>query len=74
MTPREQRKLVLTRFNLENTLSSLVLETQTVNNILVINSTSLKPLLLGAVNIFCHVTRCENPATERVFFAYSTNS
>ena len=74
LTPREQRKLVLTRFNLENILSSLVLETGTVNNILVINSTSLEPLLLGAVKIFRHVPRCENPARERVFFAYSTNS
>ena len=71
---REQRKLVLARFNLENILSSLALETGTVNKILIINGMSLEPLLLGAVKIFCHVTRYETPARERVFFAYSTNS
>ena len=48
LTPREQRKLVLTRFNLENILSSLALETGTVNNILIMNSMLLEPLLLGA--------------------------
>ena len=74
LTSREQRRLVLTRFNLENILSSLALETGTVNNILVINSTSLEPLLLGTVKIFRHVTGYESPARERVFFAYSTNS
>ena len=38
---REQRKLILTRFNLEKILSSLTLETLTMNNNLIINSTSL---------------------------------
>ena len=32
-TGKEQRKLILTRFSLENILSSLVLETATMNNI-----------------------------------------
>ena len=32
LTPREQKKLILTRFNLENILSSLALETGIVNN------------------------------------------
>ena len=40
----EQRKLVFTLFNLENVLSSLALENGTVNNNLINNSTSLKPL------------------------------
>ena len=74
LTPRKQRKLVLTRFNFENILSSLALETGTVNNILIINSTSLESLLLGDAKIFHHVSRYETPAGERVFFAYSTNS
>ena len=52
LTPRDQRKLVSTRFNLENILSSLALETGIVNDILIINSTLLEPLLLGAVKIF----------------------
>ena len=47
---RDQRKLVLIRFNLENILSNLALETRTVNNNLIINSTSLQPLLLGALD------------------------
>ena len=51
---RDQRKLLFTRFNLENILPSLALETGTMNNNLVINSTSLQRLLLGAVNILCH--------------------
>ena len=74
LTPRDQRKLVLTRFNLENILSSLALETGIVNDILIINSTLLEPLLLGAVKNFCHVTIYETLARERVFFAYFTNS
>ena len=74
LTPREQQKLILTRFNLENILSSLALETGTVNNNLIINSTTLQSLLLGAVNILRHVTRYEAPARERVLFEYSTNS
>ena len=57
LTPREQRKLVLTRFNLENILSSLAIETGAVNNNLVSNSMSLQPLLLGAVNTLHHVIR-----------------
>ena len=39
LTPREQRKLILARFNFENILSSLALETETVNNNLIITST-----------------------------------
>ena len=73
LRPREQRKLVLVFFNLENILSSLALQTGTVKNILIINITSLEHLLLGAVKISHHVTRYETPTRERVFFAYSTN-
>ena len=51
---RDQRKLVLIRFNLENILSNLALETRTDNNNLIINSTSLQPLLLGAPKILRH--------------------
>ena len=40
---RKQQKWILTRFNLENILSSLALETGTMNNNLIINSTSLQP-------------------------------
>ena len=40
---------------------------------LIINSTPLQPLLLGAVKILCQVTRYKTPARERAFFAYSTN-
>ena len=54
LTPKEQWKLVLTRFNLENVLSSLALETGTVNNNL-INSPSLQPLPLGVIKILRHV-------------------
>ena len=57
LTPREQRKLILTRFNLENILSSLALETGTVNNNLIITSASLQPFLLCVVKILRHVTR-----------------
>ena len=65
--------MVLTRFNLENILSSLALETGTVNNILIVNSMPFEPLLLGAVKIFRCETRYEIPARKRVFFAYATN-
>ena len=41
LRPREQQKLVLTCFNLENILSNLALETEIVNRNLIINSTSL---------------------------------
>ena len=58
---------------MEKVLSSLVLETGTVNNNLIITSTSLQPLLLGVAKILHHTTRCETPARIRVFFAYSTN-
>ena len=51
---REQRKLLFTRFNSENILSSLALETGTMNNNLVINSTSIQLLLLGAAKILRH--------------------
>ena len=74
LTPREQRKLILTRFNWENIPSSLASETRAVNNNLIISSTSLHPLLLGAVEILCHVARYKTPARKRVFFVYSTNS
>ena len=63
----------LTPFNLENILSSLALETGTVNNNLMINSTSLQPLGLAAAKILCHVTRYETLAKGRIFFSYSTN-
>ena len=74
LTPREQQKLILTPFKLENILSSLALESGTVNNNLIINSTSLQHSLLGAVKILHHVTKYGTPEIERVFFAYSTNS
>ena len=57
---------------MENILSSLALETGTVNNIMIINSTLVKALLLGAVNITHHMTRYENPVRERAFLANST--
>ena len=38
-------------FNLEKILSSLALETGTVNNYMIINNISLQPLLLGAIKI-----------------------
>ena len=44
----------LTCFNLENIFSSLTLETETVNNSVIINRTLLQPLLLGAAKILCH--------------------
>ena len=56
--------MVLTHFNLENILSSLALETETVNNNLAINSTSPQPLLLGAVKHLRFVTRYEIPVRE----------
>ena len=71
LSPREQQKVTLTRFNLENILSSLVLETETVNNSLVNNVTPLQPLLLGAVKFLLRVTRYETLVRETVFFAYS---
>ena len=42
LTLREQRRLIPTRFDLKNILSSLGLETVTVNNNLIINSMSLQ--------------------------------
>ena len=63
----------MTRFNSENILSSLALETGTVNYNLIINSTSLQSLLLGAVKILRRMTRYKTPARESVFFAYSNN-
>ena len=41
LTPREQRKLVLTHFSLENIFSSLALVTETVNKNLIIDNMSL---------------------------------
>ena len=52
---------------------SLALETRTVNNNLIISSTSLQPLLLGAAKILHHVARWETSARERASFACSTN-
>ena len=57
LEPREQRMFVSTRYNLENILFSLALDTGIVNNNLITNSTSLQPLLLGAFNILRHVMR-----------------
>ena len=55
---REQKKLTLTSLNLENILSSLALETGTAINNLIIDSTSLQPVLLDNVLKFLHrVTR-----------------
>ena len=71
LIPKGQRKLLLTHFNLGNILSSLGLETATVSNNLIINSTSFQPLLAGALR---HMTRYETPARERIFSAFSTNS
>ena len=51
---REQRKLILKRFSLENILSSLALETGTMNNNLIINSTLLQTLVLSATKILHH--------------------
>ena len=58
---------------MENILFSLVLKTGTVNNSLIITSTSLQPSLLGAWKILHHVTRYETPARKRVLFSYFTN-
>ena len=69
----EQRKLVFTRFNLENILSSLALENGTVNNNLINNSTSLKPLLLDVLKVLRQVTIYETLARERIFFSFSSN-
>ena len=57
LTPMERQKLDLTRFILESILCSLSLETGTVNNNLMIKSTSLQPLTLDAVTILRNVTR-----------------
>ena len=70
---KEQQKLILTRLNLKNINSSLALETGTMNDNLIINSTSLQPLDLSAAKILRPVTRYETLARERIFFAYSTN-
>ena len=51
---RKQRKFILTRFNLENILSSLVLETGTMNNNLIISSTLLESLIVGAAKVLRH--------------------
>ena len=74
LKPWEQQKLVLTCFNLENITSSLALETETVNNNLIINSTLIQPLLLSVVKILRHVTRYKTPAREKVVFEYYINS
>ena len=46
--------MILKRFSLENILSSLALETGTMNNNLIINSTLLQPLVLSATKILHH--------------------
>lgn len=74
LTPREQRKLVLTYFNLGNIFPGLALKTGSANNNLIIQSTSFEPLPLITVNILPHVTKYETPARKRAFFAYSPNS
>ena len=51
---KEQRKSILTRFNLENILSSLALETGTMNNNVIINSTLLQPLVVSAAKTLRH--------------------
>ena len=52
--------MILTSFNLENILSSIALETGTAINNLIIDSTSLQPVLLDDVlNVLRHVTRYE---------------
>ena len=70
LTPRQQRELILKRFNLGRFLSSLPVKTGTVNETLIINSTFFQLLLLGAVKILRHVTRYKTLARERVFFTY----
>ena len=74
LTLREKQKLILTRFNFENILSNSVLGTGTVNNNLIITSTSLQPFLQGTAKILRHVTKYKTPAKNRVFYANSTNS
>ena len=74
LTTREQWKWTLAWFNLKNIISTLALETGTVNNNLIIYSMLLQTLLLVAVKIYCHMTRYKTLAKERVYFAYSTNS
>ena len=52
--------MTLTSLNLENILSSLALETGTAINNLIIDSTSLQPVLLdNALKVLRHVTRYE---------------
>ena len=60
LTTREWQKLTLAWFNLKNILPSLALETGTVNNNLIIYSTSLQTLLLGTIKILLHVTKYKN--------------
>ena len=74
LKPGEQQNLVLTCYDVENILSSLAFETETVNNNLIINSTLLQPSLLSIRKISHHVTRYKTPARERIFFVYYTNS
>ena len=61
---RELRKLTLARFNFKNILSSLALETGTVNNNLIIYGTLFQALLFGAIKILRRVTRYETPVRE----------
>ena len=61
---RELRKLTLARFNFKNILSSLALETGTVNNNLIIYGTLFQALLTGAIKILRRVTRYETPVRE----------
>ena len=73
LTPRKQQKLVLICFKLENILSSLALETETVNKNLIINNTWLQTSPLVTIKVLRHVNRYETPVRERDIFAYSTN-
>ena len=52
----ELRKLTLARFNFKNILSSLALETGTVNNNLINYGTLFQALLLGVTKILRRVT------------------
>ena len=49
------------------------LETETANNNLIINNTSLQHLLPNVVKILRHVTRYKTSARKRTLFGYSTN-
>ena len=62
--PREQRKLILTRFNLQKVLFSLAWETGTISNNLII--------ILGAAKLYA-MWLGTKLRREKAFCAYSTN-